>query len=533
MELGALMAGLRADRSGRPLIRVVGAARGDEGRAQVVGITDDSRAVGEGFLFVARAGSAVDGATFVPDAVRAGASVVLADEGSAARVAASVAPGVVVLASHEVPLATAELAEAFHGRPSGRLDLIGVTGTNGKTTIAHLVHQLVNASGVRCGLIGTVVVDDGRSVRRSRLTTPGAVELSGTLRAMVEAGCGAAVMETSSHALDQDRVAALRYGVGVFTNLTGDHLDYHGTMERYAAAKARLFEMLPVDGWAVVNAQDAWAGRMLRDCRSSVLACSVVEGGLSGVGMELPGGAGRAERAWAVVRGSTMHGMELELFGPWGAVSTRVGLIGRHNAMNALQALGAAWCIGRPPRELWEGLASASAPPGRLEPVTSAGDPLAVLVDYAHTDDALRQVLGTLRAVVPPGGRLVVVFGCGGDRDATKRPRMGAVASELADVVWVTSDNPRREPPGAIIESILAGVPEGALGRVNVEADRSAAIAGAIGSAREGDVVLIAGKGHETEQIVGDGRGGTVSMPFDDREVARRALAGLGLGRGR
>ncbi len=500
-------------------VRVEGA--GDPGAVRICDLTDDSRTVLPGSMFIARAGTKTDGRAFIRDALRAGASAILTDDtGTPVDL-----PGehrVPVVYAGSAALASAFFAERFYGAPSSSLDLIGITGTNGKTTTAHLVHQLLNESGVRCGLIGTVQIDDGREVAAATLTTPPATELSRTLATMVESGCRAAVMEVSSHALDQGRVAALRYDVAVFTNLTGDHLDYHGTMEAYASAKARLFAMLPPQGWAIVNEEDPWCGRMLRDCRARVIRCRIADEGAPPAERAPMNGAGG--EAVAAIRSATLSGTVVELCGPWGRCEVVLPLVGRHNVMNALQAVCAAWCVGVAPRTLIERIGRAGAPPGRLEPVTTPGDPFAVLVDYAHTDDALEKVLTTLRRVLGGSGRLLVVFGCGGDRDRSKRPRMGSVGSRLADRVLVTSDNPRTEQPGAIIDEILAGVPAERRDRVSVDVDRARAIARAIGEARAGDVVLIAGKGHETYQILPDGRGGTVTRHFDDRDEARSAL---------
>lgn len=517
MNLGELIAGLKVRPAGRA---------GADPAVRICDITDDSRTVVPGSLFIARPGTAADGRKFIPDAVKAGAAAVLTDDPGV-----SIPRGdrVALLVSDDLPIVAAQIAERFYGSPSSRLDLIGITGTNGKTTTAHLVHQILNGVGVRCGLIGTVLIDDGREVAPATLTTPPATELSRTLGVMVENNCSAAVMEVSSHALDQGRVAALSYDIAVFTNLTGDHLDYHGTMEEYAAAKARLFRMLPESGWAIVNAEDGHAGAMLRECRAHVLRCFVDESAQP-ARKPAPPPPGECR---ATIRSMTMSGMRVAFAGPWGHFETDLRLVGRHNAMNSLQALAACHAAGVQPQALERQITVAAAPPGRLEPVTAPSDPFAVLVDYAHTDDALRKVLATLRpllAVRPAGsrqahpGRLSVVFGCGGDRDATKRPRMGAAAAELADSVIVTSDNPRTERPSEIIDQILSGVPGEERHKVVVDADRSRAIQRAIEHARPGDIVLIAGKGHETEQIMPDGRGGTIRHEFDDRQVAKGAL---------
>jgi UDP-N-acetylmuramoyl-L-alanyl-D-glutamate--2,6-diaminopimelate ligase len=325
-----------------------------------------------------------------------------------------------------------------------------------------------------------------------------------------DAGDRAAVIETSSHALAQGRVAALPFGVGVFTNLSRDHLDDHGTMDNYAAAKARLFEELGPDALAIVNADDPWHGRMLRGARCRVLRCSE-----------------RSGDATVRTHSAGLSGLDLTLKGPWGTASATPKLIGRFHAMNALQALAAAAETLRRLGERLEAprlaaaLSRLSGAPGRMEAVAGGGP--AVFVDYAHTPAALEAALTALRALTPAGGRLVCVFGCGGDRDRGKRPEMGELASRLADVAILTSDNPRTEHPLAIIEEVRAGM------RGPAEAfclpDRAEAIRFAVGAAIERDVVLIAGKGHEAEQILPDGAGGVRRVPFDDREHARAALA--------
>lgn len=543
MDLGELIAGLGVRAAGTSPVAPAG--------VRICDITDDSRTVLPGSLFIARVGTKFDGREFIADALAAGAVAILSNRDGIKLPAGSRygAGAIPLMIAEDLPPVAAAMAERFYGYPTSKLDLIGVTGTNGKTTIAHLVHQILCSAGKRCGLIGTVMVDDGVSVGPATLTTPPALELSRTFGVMVEAGCEAAVMETSSHALDQCRVASLKYDIGIFTNLTGDHLDYHGTMESYAAAKARLFESLPEAGWAIVNDSDAWTERMLRDCRARVVRCRVSEGGSA-----LRAGAGvqqstqtsasssqndartadrRSTLCEATIESMTMSGTRVTFAGPWGEFSATIRVVGLHNVMNALQAVAACWALGVSADQLSRQIVQASAPPGRLEPVTGPRDPFTVLVDYAHTDDALRKVMTAVQPLVPRGGegeesgRLCVVFGCGGDRDRTKRPRMGAAAAEIADVVVVTSDNPRTERPSEIIDGILSGIPGIERHKVQVEVDRRRAIRKVIEQAQPGDVILIAGKGHETEQILPDGRGGTIRQHFDDCEVAREALAEL------
>jgi len=500
MDLGELISGTG--------IRRIGGDRA----VRVCDITDDSRTIVPGSLFIARRGGSLDGRTFAAEAIRAGAVAVLSDGDP---LAPEDAAGAVWLVSDEVARESAIVAERFYGKPSGALKVVGVTGTNGKTTVSWLVHSLLKRAGISCGLVGTVLVDDGSETAPASLTTPPATELSRTLSVMVESGCRAASLEVSSHALSQGRVSGIMFDVGIFTNLTGDHLDYHGSSAAYGDAKAKLFEMLPADGLAIINADDPAHQRMVRECKARVLTCSL-----------------DSSDCVAKISEMTITGTRLALTGPWGRIDCRIGLVGKHNAMNALQACAACHALGADPEEIAEGLSRVHAPPGRLEPVTATNDPLSVFVDYAHTDDALEKVLQALRPLVDKsGGRLWVVFGCGGDRDRSKRPRMGAVCDRLADMLVITSDNPRTEDPEAIIAGICEGLESRGSPRVMINADRELAISHAIARASEGDLVLIAGKGHEDYQILPDGAGGTVRRHFDDREVARAALARRGIAR--
>ncbi|MDX2114235.1 MAG: UDP-N-acetylmuramoyl-L-alanyl-D-glutamate--2,6-diaminopimelate ligase [Planctomycetota bacterium] len=500
MQLGDLIEGLE-----------ITLDRESDRTARICDITEDSRTVMPGSLFIARPGTKVDGRKFIEAAIAADAAAILTDP-LAARPAGS--EEVAWLTTTDLARAEALLAERFFGAPASRLALAGVTGTNGKTTVAHLVHQLLNDSGVRCGLIGTVQVDDGCAVAKAAMTTPPALELSFSLARMLEHGCKACSMEVSSHSLDQQRVAALDYRVAIFTNLTGDHLDYHGTMENYAAAKAKLFEMLRPESTAVINADDPWHGRMVRGCRGRVLRCSTRRG--------------PETDCWVAVREMSIRGTEASFGGPWGVIEGSTRLIGSYNVMNVLQALAAAHALGVERDEMALSLHGLRPPPGRLERVDppEGEAPFAVFVDYAHTDDAMEKALGALRPLLAgTGGRLRVVFGCGGDRDRTKRPRMARAASRLADEVIVTSDNPRTEKPHQIISEILAGIEtDEAMSRVHVDADRRAAIFRGVQGAQPGDIVLIAGKGHEDYQLLPDGEGGVRRIDFDDRRVAAEAL---------
>ena len=485
---------------------------------RVTDVTEDSRSTMPGSLFVARPGLKVDGRAFIGKAIEDGASAVLTDEQGVETIHAHTKGRVAAIAAEDVALAGAQIAERFFGGPSNELTVVATTGTNGKTSVTHFAHGIQNASGVRCGQVGTVLVDDGERVVASEMTTPPATEMSQTLAAMVENECEAVSLEASSHALSQKRLSGIDIDVALFTNLTGDHLDYHGTMEDYAAAKAVLFEQLTREGLAVVNAADPWAERMVRDCAGRVLRAGVVENG------SRPAGSGLdvSIRVVGRVGNAGRRRVRLELVG--GSVDTELGLLGSCNLLNVLLASAAAEEAGASLDGIGDALAGLEGPAGRLEPVSIegvVGAPV-VLVDYAHTDDALTHALAASREVVGEGGSLWVVFGCGGDRDTTKRPRMGLAAC-AADRLVITSDNPRSEKPSAIITQVLAGVPGERRGDVAVHADREEAIRAALGGAGAGDVVVIAGKGHETEQIAIEG-GVVTRRVFDDRVVAHRAL---------
>ncbi|RMG13917.1 MAG: UDP-N-acetylmuramoyl-L-alanyl-D-glutamate--2,6-diaminopimelate ligase [Planctomycetota bacterium] len=467
-------------------------------RLPVQGVCGDSRRVRAGDVFVAVRGTRVDGARYAAEAVARGAVAVVAERPLAGL-------GVPCLVVQDAASALGHLCDRLRGRPSAAVRVTGVTGTNGKTTTSFLLAALFESAGQRCGLLGTVVNRVGGRPRPARMTTPDAPELHEALAAARSAGERDLVMEVSSHALDQRRVAGVRFRCGVFTNLTRDHLDYHGSLERYLDAKARLFELLPADGVAVLNA---------RDPASEVLAARTTAHVLryDPGGARLPAKADVAARVLA----EDLSGTELDLRLGSRRRRLRLPLVGRFNVENALAAATAAWALGCDGEEVLAGLRRAPGVPGRLERVPAPAGPT-VLVDYAHTPDALGRVAETLRPLVPAGGRLIVVFGCGGDRDRGKRPLMGAAAEAAADLCVVTSDNPRSEEPEAIIAEILAGLR--APKRARVHPDRREAIGAAIAAARPSDLVLIAGKGHEREQIVA----GT-ALPFDDREVAAAAL---------
>lgn len=490
----------------------------DPATVRVCDLTEDSRTAVPGSLFIARAGTRDDGTRYIQPAIDCGCVAVLTDHDHAGRIemAPRARARVAVLVCDDVPITTALLAERFYGEPAGKLVCAGITGTNGKTTIAHLADQLIEGAGIGCGLIGTVEIDDGRQRARASMTTPPAVEMSRTLATMVEHGCRAVVMEVSSHALDQVRVGAIAFDAAVFTNLTGDHLDYHKTIEHYTQSKAKLFTQLKPGAIAAINTDDPASKRMIDACAKDA---QVIRCGTSG-------------NAHAEVTDESIKGMALTLTTPGGQISARVPIFGRYNAMNILQAVLVAQKVmtdlkvpvDEQRRVLIETLPTLTLPPGRLEQAHEEGDGLTVLVDFAHSDDALASALRAVRSVLPEGASLWCVFGCGGDRDTTKRPRMGKVVAEHADHIVITSDNPRTEVPGRIIEQILTGIDPAQRARALAQPDRASAIAHAIKHASPGDVIVIAGKGHETEQISSDGMGGTRTIHFDDREHARIAL---------
>lgn len=474
-----------------------------DGDAVVHDIIEDSRQVlgQKGVMFVARPGDRFDGRSFINAAVEAGAVAVLTDFD------AIVPTQIAALRAHDLPAAAAQVAERIFDYPNRRLALIGITGTNGKTTTAHLVQHILSSNDQKCGLIGTVIVDDGAKRAPAALTTPSAIDISRLLRRMVDNNCAACVMEVSSHALEQGRVDALEFDAAVFTNLTGDHLDYHGTMEQYAQAKAALFAALPEDGAAVVNIDDPASRVMVQSCEGLVHECSI--------------GNKKAEYH-AIIHSATAASSKVTFNLAEDSIDINLPLIGRHNVMNALQAAAIAHGMDIEASEIGIALQSCAAPPGRFEPVDSGEHDLTILVDYAHTDDALKNALSALRPLVPADAKLRVVFGCGGDRDRTKRPRMAAVACQFADDIIITSDNPRTEDPQAIVDEVAAGVPDEFAGQCRTIVDRADAIQDAIRNAGAGDVILIAGKGHEDYQIIGE-----TKRSFDDRKIAAAAIASL------
>jgi UDP-N-acetylmuramoyl-L-alanyl-D-glutamate--2,6-diaminopimelate ligase len=467
------------------------AARGLE----IIGLAYDNRAVREGTLFFCVPGFTRDGHDFAPEAIARGAVALVVERPLNLRVPEINVPS--------VRAAMAPAAAAFYGDPTAELQTVGVTGTNGKTTTAFLVHALLEADGRQAGLLGTVKSVVGGAERPVERTTPEAIDLQRTFREMLDGGDVACAMEVSSHALELHRADAIHFAAAIFTNLTQDHLDFHGTMDEYFLAKRRLFaDGRP--GNAVINVDDPYGARLAA---------------------EIPGAITFALQRDADYRATGVHtglsGSRFTVHGPHGAAELRSPLPGLFNVYNVLGALAAVRAVGVPLDVAATAIETAGHVPGRFQPV-DAGQEFAVLVDYAHTPDSLENVLHAARGLVDaPGsgnGRVHVVFGCGGDRDRGKRPMMGEIATRLADRVIVTSDNPRSEEPEAIIDEILAGTGP----QTEHDADRRAAINAAIAGARPGDVVVIAGKGHEQGQEFEGGR----KIPFDDVTVALKALEG-------
>jgi UDP-N-acetylmuramoyl-L-alanyl-D-glutamate--2,6-diaminopimelate ligase len=461
------------------------------------GLAHDSRTVQPGDLFAAIRGFNQDGHAHAPEAVRRGATVLLVDHPLPDLAATQ-------LVVPDTRVAFAAAADAFYGHPSHALRVCGVTGTNGKTTTTFLIDAILRAAGRRTGVIGTLGVrQDGAPVEfhATTPTTPEASDLQRLLRKMLDAGVQDVTMEVTSHALALRRVEHSRFVTAVFTNLTRDHLDLHGTLEAYRDAKARLFAMVVPDGVCVINRDDPSADAMARESRAPVWT----------YGVERPSGDARIRARGLSI---TPRGTRFEITWPGGSLPLVLPLPGRFNVSNALAAFAVGLSRGVPPETMQRALESAPGVPGRFEPVDE-GQPFVVVVDYAHTPDSLEQVLGLAAGIT--SGRRIVVFGCGGDRDRTKRPIMGRIGTSLADYAVFTSDNPRSEDPHAILREIEAGAGEAR--NYSTEADRRKAIERAIALARPGDVVVIAGKGHETYQIIGDR-----VIDFDDRAVAREVL---------
>jgi UDP-N-acetylmuramoyl-L-alanyl-D-glutamate--2,6-diaminopimelate ligase len=459
-------------------------------------VVSDSRQVSPGALFACVTGAEQDGHDYARDAVQRGAVALLVERFVDADV-----PQAQVRSVRPV---VGRIAARCNGEPSQHLRVLGVTGTNGKTTTTYLLDQIARAAGVIPGLVGTIETRIGDESWPPEHTTPDAAELQSLLARMRAAGVDTVAMEVSSHALDQYRVDGTHFAAACFTNLSHDHLDYHRTLESYFEAKARLFTQ-PFTAHAAINVDDAHGALLVERARNAglqVLTYSARHGELHATDVVLARDLTRMVLHWP--DGSS--------------TSLTTQLVGEFNVENAVAAAATARLAGFEPDVIAAGLAAPLTVPGRMERI-EAGQPFVVLVDYAHTPDALEQVLLASRALTGPGGRVVVVYGCGGDRDRDKRPKMGSVAARGADLAFLTTDNPRSEAPAAIIDDVLRGV---GASTPTVEPDRRDAIRRALGSAHSGDVVVIAGKGHETGQTAND-----ETIPFDDRVVAREELEAL------
>ena len=473
--------------------------------AEITSIERDSRCVRKGALFACITGAHVDAHSFIPNVARAGARAILTE-----RENVNVPAGLSVLHVPNIQEALDVIAPYFYDYPARSMRVIGITGTNGKTTTSYLLRAILRHAGKRVGLVGTIQVMMEDEVFPTANTTPDVIVMQQLLAEMRTRGMDVVVMEVSSHALDQGRVAGIEFDTAVFTNLTQDHLDYHKTMENYARAKARLFDLVSEQGsksgkTAVLNADDGASATMRAHTRCPVIS----------YGVEQP-----ADLAAQDVR-LAQDGMELTLVhegAPLGHL--HIGITGLFNVSNVLAATGAALAEKIPAEDIVAALSAFTGVPGRFE-LVRAGQDFSVIVDYAHTPDGMENVLRTARAVT--AGRIIAVFGCGGDRDRTKRPIMGRMAAELADIVVLTSDNPRTENPAAILDEVETGVLP-VIGTKPYEklVDRRTAIFHAVQTAQKGDTVVILGKGHETYQILKD-----KTIHFDDRETAREAIGGL------
>lgn len=456
---------------------------------EITHVCVDSRATQKGSLFVAVPGNRCDGGHYARQAVDRGAVCVVCQS--------ELPPDLPRVKVRDARLALSRLACRWYGHPSRQLTMLGVTGTNGKTTVTYLLRHILQRTGMKTGLIGTVQNIVGEQTLPAQRTTPDALQIQQLLSAMTKNGCSHAVMEVSSHALDQHRADGIDFAVGIFTNLTEDHLDYHGTMGCYCDAKAKLFQMSRM---GVCNADDPWTERLLAGA-----SCPSVYYGIH-----------NPAEVWA--EDIFLHSRSVDFTVCTARTRTPVhlGVPGRFSVYNALGAIAACGELGIPPEECAAALATFPGVAGRMEVVPTPGKPYTLLIDYAHTPDALENVLKTVRGFAQ--NRVIAVFGCGGDREREKRPLMGHIAGKLADLTIITSDNPRTEEPMAIIRDILPGI-AGAEDKYIVEPDRRGAIALAMGRAAAGDVIVLCGKGHETYQEIGD-----KTIPMDEREIVRSLL---------
>jgi len=460
-------------------------------------VTNDSRLVAKNDLFIALRGYKIDGYRFIDAAIKNGASIIVSEKDFAAP------EGVIKVLVKDTRAASGLIAANFYGNPSKRLRITGVTGTNGKTTITYIIENIVKEAGILTGVIGTINYRIGTKRLPAANTTPGPLKLQALFSRMLKSGVKDVVMEVSSHSLDQGRVDHVLFDVGIFTNITKEHLDYHGTIKKYFAAKVKLFDKLKSGAVAILNNDDLMVSGLRRRTKNRVLTYGLT----------------RRSDVMACDIKLSMDSASFTVKTPGGPFTVSTRLIGKHNISNILASVAAAIALKIPLDIIKKGIESFKTVPGRLE-LVDEGQPFKVFVDYAHTEDALYNVLSLLRDVAPDKN-IITVFGCGGNRDSAKRPLMGNVACKFSDNVIVTSDNPRFEDPSAIISQIESGI-RGEFSNYDIIEDRREAIDKALRMALKGDVVVIAGKGHEKYQIIKDR-----AMPFDDRAVARSVLKNI------
>jgi UDP-N-acetylmuramyl-tripeptide synthetase len=467
----------------------------------ITGVTTDSKEVKEGFVFIAVKGSHYDGHNFIKEAIEKGANVIVSQE-DFFNVADK--KEIVKILVGDSRTASADIIHNFYGRPADAMKMIGITGTNGKTTVSYLTEGILKEAGFNVGVIGTINYRYNLRQIPATNTTPGVLQLVKMLSYMAANAANYAIMEVSSHSLEQNRVRCINFKTAVFTNITPEHLDYHKDMLAYKNAKAMLFKGLSKNSTAVLNVDDDFGKELSTRTPATTLKCSLL----------------RKADITAEKFSFSPNGAQMIVNTPNGKMRIETRLAGRFNVYNILAAIGVGIAENVDSNKIISGIEKLKVVPGRLEEIF-CGQPFRVYVDYAHTDDALKNILTSLKDFNP--NRIITLFGCGGDRDVTKRPRMGEVASRLSDYVVITTDNPRNEDSAAIAEQITKGIEKNRLGRAFVMLDRRQAIKKAISLAAEGDIVLLAGKGHETYQILKN-----MIQPFDDREVAKEALSDLG-----
>lgn len=479
---------------------------------EIKGIAYDSRLIDKGFLFVAIKGFSADGHDYIKDAISRGAAAVVTDEAVESKIAEQLAilnklAHIVVTESRR---ALAFLSSAFYGEPAKSLSLIGITGTNGKTTTSYITKNILEARGKNVGLIGTIQYIIGDDTIKPSHTTPESLDLQRHLREMLDNKVEYAVLEVSSHALALDRVERCSFKIAAFTNFSHDHLDFHGTMEEYFRAKSKLFTYLGTDGCVVLNWDDPKVRSLTQELNCKVITCGIEEGAmLRAVNIRTQStDYRRGDR-----KPATRNGLSFEIQTPEDTFRVKSNFIGRFNVYNILMSAAIAYALGISKEIIQRGIQEAGPVEGRFERVDE-GQGFLCIVDYAHTEDALEKLIQEARLITK--GRVITVFGCGGDRDRTKRPAMGAVATELSDLVIITSDNSRTEEPLEIIKDIVRGVKKS---NYTLQPDRAKAIREAVSMAKEGDTLLVAGKGHEDYQEI---KG--VRYPFNDKKILREAI---------